>query len=56
MKTYRPWGAEAPILLPLGPERGNSFLLLFTVGDWITQKMKGAHLFVSKYQKLLNRP
>ena len=56
MKTYRPWGSEAPILLPLGPERGNSFLLLFTVGDWITQKMKGAHLFVSKYQKLLNRP
>lgn len=56
MKTYRPWGPEAPILLPLGPERGNSFLMLFTVGDWITQKMKGAHLFVSKYQKLLNRP
>ncbi|MDF3350018.1 FAD-dependent oxidoreductase [Sulfitobacter sp. KE34] len=55
MKTYRPWGAEAPILLPLGPVRGNSFLMLFTAGDWVTQKMKGAHLFVSKYQKLLNR-
>ena len=55
MKTYRPWGTEAPIVLPLGPERGNSFLMLFTAGDWITKKVKGADLFVPKYQKLLNR-
>ncbi|MAM25749.1 MAG: N-acyl homoserine lactone synthase [Rhodobacteraceae bacterium] len=55
MKPYKPWGPKAPILVPLGPKRGNSFLGLFTAGDWVTRKMKGEDLFVKKYKKLLNR-
>lgn len=55
MKPYKPWGAKAPILVPLGPKRGNSFLGVFTAGDLLTRKMKGEDLFVTKYNKLLNR-
>ena len=55
MKPYKPWGPKAPILVPLGPKRGNSFLGLFTAGDLLTRKMKGENLFVRKYSKLLNR-
>lgn len=49
-KPYKPWG-QAPILLPLGPERGSSFLMIATLGDWVTSKMKGRDLFLPKYQK-----
>lgn len=55
IKPYKPWGPKAPILVPLGPKRGNSFLGLFTAGDWVTRKMKGEDLFLKKYNKLLNR-
>tara|TARA_R110002126_G_scaffold291640_1_gene454671 strand:- start:1592 stop:2674 length:1083 start_codon:yes stop_codon:yes gene_type:complete len=55
MKPYKPWGPKAPILVPLGPKRGNSFLGLFTAGDLLTRKLKGEDLFVKKYNKLLNR-
>ncbi|GAA3856914.1 NAD(P)/FAD-dependent oxidoreductase [Celeribacter arenosi] len=55
MKPYKPWGPKAPILVPLGPERGNSFLVLFTAGDLVTRMMKGKDLFVAKYNKTLNR-
>ena len=55
IKPYKPWGPKAPILVPLGPTRGNSFLGLFTAGDWVTRKMKGEDLFVKKYNKLLNQ-
>ena len=55
MKPYKPWGSKAPILVPLGPKRGNSFLGLFTAGDFLTRKMKGEGLFVTKYNKLLNQ-
>ena len=55
MKPYKPWGPKAPILVPLGPKRGNSFLGLFTAGDLLTRKMKGEDLFVERYHKLLNR-
>lgn len=55
MKPYKPWGPKAPILVPLGPKRGSSFLGLFTAGDFLTRKMKGEDLFVTKYSKLLNR-
>ncbi|WP_368502154.1 FAD-dependent oxidoreductase [Salipiger sp. 1_MG-2023] len=55
MKPYKPWGAKAPILVPLGPERGNSFLVAFTAGDWVTRKMKGEDLFLTKYGKLMGR-
>jgi NADH dehydrogenase FAD-containing subunit len=52
---YAPWGDKAPILIPLGPKRGNSFLGWFTVGNFITRKMKGEDLFIRKYQKMMNR-
>ncbi|NOR32243.1 MAG: N-acyl homoserine lactone synthase [Sulfitobacter sp.] len=54
MKPYTPW-AKAPILVPLGPKKGNSFLMLFTAGDLVTRLMKGKDLFLSKYNKLFNR-
>ena len=56
IKAYKPWGSKAPILVPLGPKQGNSFLVFFTAGDFLTRKMKGADLFLKKYAKLLNRP
>ncbi|QXT39885.1 NAD(P)/FAD-dependent oxidoreductase [Gymnodinialimonas ceratoperidinii] len=52
---YAPWGSKAPILIPLGPKRGNSFLGLFTVGNFITRMLKGEDLFIKKYQKMMNR-
>ncbi|SFS44912.1 NADH dehydrogenase, FAD-containing subunit [Sulfitobacter marinus] len=54
IKPYKPW-AKAPILIPLGPDKGNSFLILFTAGDLVTRLMKGKDLFLSKYNKLFNR-
>lgn len=51
-KAYTPWG-KAPLLVPLGPEKGNSFLMVATFGDWVTKSIKGKDLFISKYRKLL---
>ncbi|MEM1388942.1 MAG: FAD-dependent oxidoreductase [Pseudomonadota bacterium] len=51
-KVYTPWG-KAPILVPLGPERGNSFLIIAVLGDWVTRMAKGKDLFIAKYRKLL---
>ncbi|MEO0543253.1 MAG: NAD(P)/FAD-dependent oxidoreductase [Pseudomonadota bacterium] len=51
---YKPWG-KAPILVPLGPKRGSSFLMIATLGDWVTSMMKGRDLFLSKYRKLLGQ-
>jgi len=51
---YKPWG-KAPILVPLGPKRGSSFLMIATLGDWVTSRMKGRDLFLSKYRKLLGQ-
>lgn len=48
-KPYDPW-KKAPILVPLGPVLGNSWLFA-TVGNWITRKMKGKDLFIPKYRK-----
>jgi len=53
MKPYAPWGSKAPIIVPLGPKRGNSFLGFMSVGDLLTRKLKGEDLFVRKYRKLL---
>lgn len=53
MAKYKPWG-KAPFLVPLGPQEGNSYLVLFTAGDTLTRLMKGKDLFVSKYRKMLN--
>ncbi len=55
LKPYKPWGNKAPILVPLGPKQGNSFLGFFTAGDFLTSKMKGQDLFLKKYNKLLGR-
>lgn len=55
MKPYKPWGSKAPILVPLGPKRGSSFLGFFTAGDFLTRLIKGKDLFLGKYAKLLNR-
>ena len=52
LKPYAPWGAP-PILVPLGPQRGNSFLMIATFGDWVTKTTKGKDLFISKYRKIL---
>lgn len=54
MAKYKPWG-KAPFLVPLGPQKGNSYLVMFTAGNTITRLMKGKDLFVSKYRKMLNR-
>ncbi|MGQ7848042.1 NAD(P)/FAD-dependent oxidoreductase [Granulosicoccus sp. 3-233] len=55
MKPYAPWGSKAPIIVPLGPDRGNSFLGFMTVGNLITRKLKGENLFVRKYRALFGQ-
>lgn len=55
IKPYTPWGPKAPLLVPLGPKRGSSFLVMFTAGDILTRAIKGKDLFLTKYNKLLNR-
>jgi hypothetical protein len=30
-------------------------MMIATLGDWVTSKMKGRDLFISKYRKLLNQ-
>lgn len=54
---YKPWPV-APIILPLGAEKGASILPFgkkgLSVGDFLTRKIKGEHLFLGKYRKLLN--
>lgn len=59
LRPYRPW-ARPPILLPLGPRRGASFLPLpglpgplGVVGDLLTRQLKGADLFIPKYRRSL---
>lgn len=48
-KPYAPW-KKAPILLPLGPVLGSSWLFA-VVGDRITRALKGKALFIPKYRK-----
>ncbi|WP_163849559.1 NAD(P)/FAD-dependent oxidoreductase [Pseudooceanicola aestuarii] len=55
MKPYKPWGAKAPFLVPLGPKRGKSFLGFVSVGDLLTRAMKGKDLFIGKYRALLGQ-
>lgn len=55
-KPYAPWAAgKAPILVPLGPKIGSSFVVLFTAGNLMTSMAKGKDLFVSKYRKLFGQ-
>ncbi|MFT2092539.1 NAD(P)/FAD-dependent oxidoreductase [Paraglaciecola sp. 2405UD69-4] len=51
LKPYSPW-KKAPLFLPLGPSKGNSYLVVGTFGDWVTRKIKGENLFIDKYRKL----
>ncbi|WP_294923552.1 FAD-dependent oxidoreductase [uncultured Paracoccus sp.] len=57
LRPYRPWPC-APILLPLGPRHGASFLPLpgplrplGVVGGLATRQLKGADLFIPKYRR-----
>lgn len=54
LKRYKPW-KKAPILVPLGPRKGNSFLVAFTAGDPLTSLVKGKDLFLTRYNKALGR-
>ncbi len=54
IKPYKPWN-KAPIILPLGPEKGSAFLVAFTGGNWITRRLKGKDMFLTRYNKLLGR-
>ena len=54
LKPYAPW-KKAPILVPLGPKRGSSFLVVMTAGNWITGTLKGKDLFIGKYKKLMGQ-
>ncbi|MCF2904673.1 FAD-dependent oxidoreductase [Octadecabacter sp. CECT 8868] len=55
IKPYKPWGNRAPILVPLGPKLGSSFLGVFIAGNFLTSRIKGKDLFLTKYNKLLGR-
>jgi NADH dehydrogenase FAD-containing subunit len=48
-KPYAPW-KKAPILVPLGPKIGNSWLFM-TVGNFMTRLIKGKEIFIPKYKK-----
>lgn len=54
LSPYKPWKL-APLLLPLGPEIGNSYLPFGVVGDFVTSRFKGRELFVPKYRKGFRR-
>lgn len=48
-KPYTPW-KKAPILVPLGPKEGNSWLFV-VVGNFMTSLLKGKDIFIPKYKK-----
>lgn len=53
-KPYTP--VKKPmILIPLGPEIGNSFLAVATVGNLLTRLFKGRDLFLTKYNNTFGR-
>ncbi len=54
LKPYKP-ASKAPILVPLGPRKGNSDMVLFVAGDWLTSFIKGKDLFITTYRKALGR-
>lgn len=49
LKPYAPW-KKAPILIPLGTKKGNSWLFA-VVGNLVTSAMKGKDAFIPKYRK-----
>jgi len=50
LKPYKPW-KKAPILVPLGKEKGASLLPGMVVGPRLTSKMKGQDLFIPRFRK-----
>ncbi|UWP99886.1 NAD(P)/FAD-dependent oxidoreductase [Aliiroseovarius crassostreae] len=54
LRPYTPW-ARPPILLPLGPKHGASYLSYLTVGDIPTSLIKGRDLFLTKFNKAMGR-
>lgn len=48
-KPYSAW-KKAPILLPLGPTTGSSWIFA-TLGNWVTSVTKGREIFIPKYRK-----
>lgn len=54
LKPYTPW-RKAPILVPLGPRKGNSFLGAVTMGNLATSAMKGRDLFLTGRNKQFGR-
>lgn len=53
-KAFSP-DTKQMILIPLGPEKGNSFLSLLTVGNTLTRLIKGKDLFLSKFNRAFGR-
>ena len=57
-KPYLPWPLP-PIILPLGPTLGATALPLgkkgMALGHWLTSRMKGKDLFITKYRKQLGQ-
>ncbi|MBL9045856.1 MAG: FAD-dependent oxidoreductase [Tabrizicola sp.] len=55
-RPYAPWPkGKTPLLVPLGPRRGASFLVLFSDRGFFTRMIKGKNLFIGKYRKLLRQ-
>lgn len=52
VRPYMPW-TNPPLIVPLGPTKGASQLPIGVYGDLATRMIKGKHLFIPKYQKLL---
>ena len=56
VKPYAPWTkGKTPLLVPLGPDKGASFLIMFTTGNFLTRLIKGKSLFIERYRKLLRQ-
>ncbi|MCB1687145.1 MAG: FAD-dependent oxidoreductase [Halioglobus sp.] len=57
-KPYTPWPL-APIILPLGPSLGATVLPFgkkgMAVGHWLTSRLKGRDLFITKYREQLGQ-
>lgn len=51
LKVYVPW-SKSPLIVPLGPVRGCSFMVVASFGDCITSNIKGKDLFIGKYRKV----
>lgn len=53
-KPYKAW-KKSPIILPIGPKAGVAYLVIATVGNFLTRLFKGKDLLIPRYRKLLNQ-